>query len=337
MLKTTSATIALFALSVSLADPAMAAGCANPAEAAALKTAVMQQELMVAALQCHESSAYNRFVVAYRPELQESDAALKAFFVRRGGEHGEAGYDTFKTKAANLSALEQARDAHAFCADAHALFEAALANRGSLMSFVDTRSGNSGIGNVCVESKPAPMPVRTADARPVMVAPVPAAASAMKIPTAPASMPVRVAAAPAHAAAIKVADVRPADTAVGGVPSFNQPAIPYRDADAAPPPAMDRNAGRDARDDAQDQDDEDQVQPAYATEQEEAPPPPQPRYYQIRNRSYSYDGYGNYAPPPPRAYSYGPPPGWQPNWSNYPAPQPQASYGYYPRGGYYNW
>jgi hypothetical protein len=56
MLKTTCATIALLALSVTLADPALAAGCASPAEAAALKTAVMQQELMVAALQCHEAS-----------------------------------------------------------------------------------------------------------------------------------------------------------------------------------------------------------------------------------------------------------------------------------------
>src|ERR1700757_1129622 len=179
MLKTTCATIALCALSItltlSLAEPALAAGCASPAEAAALKTAVMQQELMVAALQCHEAAAYNHFVIAYRPELQESDAALKAFFVRRGGEHGEAGYDTFKTKAANLSALEQARDAGAFCADAHALFQAALANRGSLSSFVESRAMGTDIGNVCVESRPAPLPVRTAEA--IVIAPVPAAAA----------------------------------------------------------------------------------------------------------------------------------------------------------------
>ena len=105
MLKTACAAIALLAF----ANPALAAGCASPGDASALKTAVMQQELMVAALQCHEADAYNRFVMTYRGELQSSDAALKAFFVRRGGEHGEAGYDTFKTKAANLSALEQAR------------------------------------------------------------------------------------------------------------------------------------------------------------------------------------------------------------------------------------
>jgi hypothetical protein len=319
MLKTTCATIALLALSVTLADPALAAGCASPAEAAALKTAVMQQELMVAALQCHETSAYNHFVIAYRPELQDSDAALKAFFVRRGGEHGEAGYDTFKTKAANLSALEQARDTRAFCADAHILFQAALANHGSLMSFVDTRSGGTDIGSICVESRPAPLAVRTADVRPVEVAPVPAAAAAVRIPTAP----VKVAAAPVKA--IRVADVRPADEAVGGVPAYNEPSIPYARANAAPPP--ERDADRDARD----RDDEEQAQPAY--EQDEAPPPPRPRYYQIRNPSYASDDYNNYAPPPPRPYSYGPPPGW----SNYNYPAPQPSYSYPPRGGYYNW
>ena len=333
MLKTTSATIALIGLGATLANPALAAGCASPAEAAALKTAVMQQELMVAALQCHEAAAYNRFVMAYRPELQDSDAALKAFFVRRGGEHGEAGYDTFKTKAANLSALEQARDGRAFCADAHALFEAALANRGSLMSFVDSRSSATDIGNVCVESRPVPLPVRSADERPVTVAPVPAAAAAVRIPSAP----VQVAVAPAKAAtSVKVTDVHPADAAVGGVPSFNGPAIPYRSADAAPPPPPlaripDRDSAR-----AQDQE-EDDVQPAYATEQD-APPPP-PRTYQIRYPGYGYDGYGNYAPPPPRAY--GPPPGWQQRpqqgWSNYNYPMPPASYGWYMRNGYYNW
>src|ERR1700733_12563218 len=149
-LKITGAMIALLALS----NPALAASCASPSDSAALKTAVLQQELMVAAFQCHESGAYNRFVNTYRPELQSSDAALKAFFVRRGGEHGEAGYDTFKTKAANLSALDQDRNAGAFCADAHALYAAAFAHQGSLMSFVEARAGNTDIGGICAESRP---------------------------------------------------------------------------------------------------------------------------------------------------------------------------------------
>ncbi|HKU64803.1 MAG TPA: hypothetical protein VJQ06_07085, partial [Rhizomicrobium sp.] len=121
MFKTACATIALLALvNPALVNSALAGGCATAAEAAALKTAVIQQELMVAAFQCREAGAYNRFVTAFRGELQTSDAALKAFFIRRGGAQGEAGYDSFKTKAANLSALEQARNSAAFCADAHA-------------------------------------------------------------------------------------------------------------------------------------------------------------------------------------------------------------------------
>jgi hypothetical protein len=304
MLKTRCATIALFALGLPLANPALAADCASPAEAAALKTAVMQQELMVAALQCHEAGAYNRFVINYRGELQSSDAALKAFFVRRGGEHGEAGYDTFKTKAANLSALEQARDAQSFCADAHALFGAALANQGSLMSFVGARAGATNIGNVCVESRPAPLAVRAE------IKPVPAP--------------------------VKVANAQPAIVAVGGVPTFNEPAIPYRQANAAPPPAAaPAPAPVPVRDVARNDDEEDAA-PTYANADENDAPPPRPRYYQIRERSYDNNGYGAYAPPPPR--NYGPPPGWgQQGWGNYPAPPPPPGYGWYPRNGYYNW
>ncbi|HYJ35612.1 MAG TPA: hypothetical protein VEV64_05610 [Rhizomicrobium sp.] len=186
MLRTASAAIALLAL----ANPALAAGCATPNEAAALRTAVIQQELMVAALQCHETAAYNRFVMTYRGELQASDATLKTFFVRRGGEHGEAGYDTFKTKAANLSALEQARNGGAFCADAHALFASAFANRASLMSFVDAHAASTDLGGICAESRPV-----LASAKPM-------------------------------AGAVKVAD-EPASE-IGGVPSHNLPPMPYR-------------------------------------------------------------------------------------------------------------
>ncbi|HKB97030.1 MAG TPA: hypothetical protein VKB94_09275 [Rhizomicrobium sp.] len=193
MWKSACATVALLALS----NPALAAGCASPTDAAALKTAVMQQELMVAAFQCHEAGAYNRFVTTYRGELQSSDAALKAFFVRRGGEHGEAGYDTFKTKAANLSALEQARHGDAFCADAHALFTDVFAHRGSLMSFVESRATD--VGNICVESHPG------------------LAKTAMKAD-----------------AGVKLAEARRAE--IGGVPPHSLPAMPYRRENTAPPP-----------------------------------------------------------------------------------------------------
>jgi hypothetical protein len=247
MLKLTCATIALIALS----NPALAV-CATRADANALKTAVLQQELMVAALQCHEAGAYNRFVLGYRGELQSSDAALKAFFVKRGGEHGEAGYDTFKTKAANLSGLEQARDARAFCADAHALFVAAAANNGSLAQFVEQRSAPLDLGGVCKEARPM---LATAEpmARPVALA---------------AAKPPKL---------VQVADARPADTrsdAAIGVPDHARPANVWRreDVRALPP-------------DMGDDDAEDYAGPTGAAADEDDLPPPRPRVLQVRQRS----------------------------------------------------
>jgi hypothetical protein len=308
MLKITCATIALIAL----ADPALAAGCANPAEAAALKTAVMQQELMVAALQCHETSAYNRFVTSYRPELQDSDATLKSFFVRRGGEHGEAGYDTFKTKAANLSALEQARDSRNFCADAHALFTAAMENRGSLASFVDAKA--SDIGNVCTESRP----VMTAAAdQPPIAAPTKAVAV------------VRIADVQGAKSDMK-SDVKPAvkmaKADVVAVPDHATPALPWRPEDAAPV----RTARAENRDDYND--DGDDARPAYATANEDDLPP-RPRATPIRDQQ--EDGYYGNAPYADRQADdrYGPPPGWYPQ-SAY---APPRRYRWSPPPGYYNW
>jgi hypothetical protein len=245
MLKLTCATIALVALS----NPALAI-CASPTDAIALKTAVLQQELMVAAFQCHEAPAYNRFVLGYRGELQASDAALKAFFVKRGGEHGEAGYDTFKTKAANLSGLEQARDAHAFCADAHALFAAASANTGSLAQFVETRSAPLDLGGVCKE------------ARPLLAAAEPVARPAALVTTA---RPPKL---------LQVADARPVpDDAVMGVPDHARPANVWRREDArAVPPDM-------GEDDAMEND----TAPAAADRDDL--PPPRPRAIAIRQRS----------------------------------------------------
>lgn len=269
MLKTSCALIALLAL----CNPALAA-CATQADAAALKTAVMQQELMVAALQCHEAGAYNRFVISYRGELQASDAALKSFFIKRGGEHGEAGYDTFKTKAANLSGLEQARDSGAFCADAHALFAAASQNQGSLAQFVESRSRPLDLGNVCAG------PVLASAARPALVK----VAEAMPVGGGQANVK---------------ADVKPdvkADVVLAGVPDHAMEARPWRHDQAAP----DADAQQDEDADAQDQ-----GAPSYAdADQDELPP--RPRAWQIRQGSDERhdNGYGE--------RGYGPPPGWYP-------------------------
>lgn len=121
-----------------MAQAAQAAAplCTTQGELSSLRTAALQQQLMVAGLTCHASEAYNRFVLAYRPELQRSDAELKAYFIRRGGEHGEADYDTFKTKLANLASFSDATDGRAYCANARVSFEMAIRDGQSLANYV---------------------------------------------------------------------------------------------------------------------------------------------------------------------------------------------------------
>lgn len=286
---------------IAFANPALAAGCASPGEASALKTSVMLQQMMVAAFQCRESAAYNRFIGTYRGELQSSDATLKAFFVRRGGEHGEAGYDTFKTKAANLSGLEQARDARGFCADTHALFAAAAQHRGSLASFVETRSAGMDIGAMCQ------------DPRPIL-------ARADKALPAPAR-PVAVAGRSESFVRVAQAQPKPEDVAVGGVPDYAPSANPYRRETITPPQ---RAAAPQPEEEEEFLDDEEYPGPVIARDEIENLPP-RPRSYQIRERDYGDGYYGdrvyserNYGAP-----AYGPPQGWQ--WRDAPRPR----YGYY--------
>ena len=80
-----------------------------------------------------QTDQYNRFIIAYRPELQRSDAELKTYFIRQGSE---AAYDTFKTKLANLSSLSTIANGPAYCDAAAASFEAALSSRQALDDFV---------------------------------------------------------------------------------------------------------------------------------------------------------------------------------------------------------
>ncbi len=100
-----------------------AADLCDLGSSAALKTAAVQQELMVAGLTCNASSQYNRFVLDNRTELQLSDAALMNYFRTRDGN--EAGYDSYKTKLANLAAGRSAADGARYCRETAHDFAAA--------------------------------------------------------------------------------------------------------------------------------------------------------------------------------------------------------------------
>lgn len=118
----------------------------NPVASAALKTAAIQQELMVAGFTCHAGTQYNRFVTAHRQELLKSDANLMAYFRKR--DHGrEAGYDSYKTKAANLAANRSASEGALYCQAIARDFEAA--EHSTLKDFVSGAHLVISVPDVC--------------------------------------------------------------------------------------------------------------------------------------------------------------------------------------------
>src|SRR5215472_3940758 len=122
-------TVATLVIGILMASPVTgaAARCSDSDEdLAPLKTAALQQELMVAALSCHAVRAYNRFVRSHQAELLDADAALMSYFARHDGDGGSAGYNAFKTELANAASLRSAVDTDAFCYDAAAEFDYVL-------------------------------------------------------------------------------------------------------------------------------------------------------------------------------------------------------------------
>ena len=96
---------ALVAAATVLAQvPAWASpACERPEDAAAIHTAALQQELMVAAFLCHDVAAYNDFVLSHQTALQDSDRALMAYFERQSPGAAFDAYNLFKTELANAS------------------------------------------------------------------------------------------------------------------------------------------------------------------------------------------------------------------------------------------
>ncbi len=218
---------AVLALLGASSTAAWAAPCATAGDIAAFRTAAVQQQLMVAALTCKSVETYNRFVIAYRPELEKSDADLKAYFIRGGSE---ADYDSFKTKLANLSSLSTISDRAGYCANAATAFEMALKSRQALSSFVTD------------QRLMIAMPKQTLCAAPVIeaaVAPRPKALAApapkLMVARAEAPMPPLAKAEPPRP--VQLAAAEPADVMVEGVPAYERPsASPYGGNRARPVP-----------------------------------------------------------------------------------------------------
>ena len=105
---------------------AAAANCARQQDIDAMKTAAVQQKLMVAALSCNAVARYNQFVTSFQRELQASDRALQNFFRRLNPRNGTADYHAFKTRQANAASMTSIQHITNFCNDAQNIFNTAL-------------------------------------------------------------------------------------------------------------------------------------------------------------------------------------------------------------------
>jgi len=122
--------------------------CGGREGEAALRTAALQQYLMVAALTCQRVPAYNGFVVAHQSELQQSDHALLRLFVGRNARTGDADYNAYKTWLANAASMRSLHDPQ-FCAIADAAFGAATERDKPLAQLVDERPVPLDISQAC--------------------------------------------------------------------------------------------------------------------------------------------------------------------------------------------
>lgn len=102
-----------------------------------MQVAAIQQELMVAALTCHDVVRFNAFQTSYSKALRRSDWRLRHMFRRLFGGRGMAKYHAFKTQLANKSSIRSIHDNAGYCKEAQLVFAAALApQKPTLAEFV---------------------------------------------------------------------------------------------------------------------------------------------------------------------------------------------------------
>lgn len=167
--------------------------CAEPDEAAAIQTTVVDQQLVDAALTCGAPirEKFNAYRTAFGPELRLSDRALLNLFMRVfGAKKGDAAYNLFKTDMASKAELRRIHDAASFCHAADIVLVAANApDKPKLKDFVagvpiaDTETPVSScsvevnFGFKGVQASPSvvpqPRPPQPGEGQPTVVAAVP--------------------------------------------------------------------------------------------------------------------------------------------------------------------
>lgn len=111
------------AIALLIASEALADRCARPNEEQALRTRVLQSEMMVAALSCGERARYNAVVHRLQDQLSQRGRDLKGLFKRVYGRDGISSLDRFVTALANDASQRSLADAGRFCTEAAAMFD----------------------------------------------------------------------------------------------------------------------------------------------------------------------------------------------------------------------
>jgi len=136
--------------------------CDRATDASALRTAALQQEMMVGALVCKAAGAYNGFVRSHQSALQASDRVLMAFFISANPRRGFDDYNLFKTELANNASLRAIHDM-AFCARVAANFAAAAGR--PLEQVLTSLPNPVGTGNVACRETAAAAPPQVVAAK----------------------------------------------------------------------------------------------------------------------------------------------------------------------------
>lgn len=142
--------------------------CVTAEEATAFSLRHLQSRLMVAGLACNQRDAYNNFVESFRPPLADAGADLISYFKRTGG--GQTALNRHVTELANVAGLYRAEDPQAFCEETWSLFLLLEEEPAELETqAVAHMLRDAGAPALCAApAAPAPAPVTTAEAPPVV-------------------------------------------------------------------------------------------------------------------------------------------------------------------------
>lgn len=145
-----------------IAGAAAKEACVSGPDELALRTRVLQTELMVAALSCQQTPRYNAFILRHQKDLFRAHERLRGFFRKLRGRAGETQLNEFITRLANDSSKRSLKNVPQFCSEATRLYDIALADGGGSLNDLVVASevthlhGFPSCGNIVPLPKPKP-------------------------------------------------------------------------------------------------------------------------------------------------------------------------------------